>query len=139
MHTLENDPLKQSLIRRLETLYKLQADPEAQAITAALCAKDPVFWFDTFCWTYDPRGAAEGRPPYLPFDLFPRQVELVHWLEARVSASEEGLVEKSRDVGWTWVAAGFALHKWLFAPGFKTTFGSRKEVYVDRIGDPDSI
>ena len=24
-------------------------------------------------------------------------------------------------------------------PGFKTTFGSRKEVYVDRIGDPDSI
>jgi phage terminase large subunit len=63
----------------------------------------------------------------------------VRWLEGRVTASEEGLVEKSRDVGWTWVAAGFALHKWLFAPGFKTTFGSRKEVYVDRIGDPDSI
>ena len=71
--------------------------------------------------------------------MFPRQVELIHWLDDRITASQEGLVEKSRDVGWTWVASAFALNKWLFAPGFKTTFGSRKEVYVDSKGDPDSI
>ncbi|MCE9565833.1 MAG: hypothetical protein K8U57_27730 [Planctomycetes bacterium] len=137
--SLDTEALRTSLIRRLEIIQKLEADPEAQAITMVLCARDPVFWFNTFAWTYDPRGASEGKPSYLPFDLFPRQEELIQWLEDRVTGSQEGLVEKSRDVGWTWVAAGFALHKWLFHPGFKTTFGSRKEVYVDRIGDPDSI
>jgi phage terminase large subunit len=135
----DTESLRQSLIRRLQTLDKINRDPQLQAIAWARAAKDPVWWFNTFCWTYDPRGAANGLPAYLPFDLFPRQEELIRWLDDRVAASEEGLVEKSRDVGWTWVAAGFALHKWLFAPGFKTTFGSRKEVYVDRIGDPDSI
>lgn len=133
------DELKQSLIRRLEIIDKLDRDPELQAIAMARAAKDPVWWCNTFCWTYDPRGPAKGLPAYLPFDLFPRQEDLIRWLEDRVAEAQEGLVEKSRDVGWTWVAAAYALHKWLFAPGFKTTFGSRKEVYVDRIGDPDSI
>ena len=133
------EALRESLIRRLELIERLQADPELQAIALARSAKDACWWFNNFCWTYDPRGTSNGLPAYLPFDLFPRQEELVRWLEDRVAEGKEGLVEKSRDVGWTWVAAGFALHKWLFAPGFKTTFGSRKEVYVDRIGDPDSI
>ncbi|QEL14774.1 hypothetical protein [Limnoglobus roseus] len=133
------DDLKQSLIRRLQLIDRLGSDPELQAIALARSAKDPAWWCNTFCWTYDPRGASVGLPAYLPFDLFPRQEELFQWLDDRVSASQEGLVEKSRDVGWTWVASAFALNKWLFAPGFKTTFGSRKEVYVDSKGDPDSI
>lgn len=64
---------------------------------------------------------------------------MVGFIEARVAASEDGLIEKSRDIGFTWVAGGLAINKWLFVPGFKTTFGSRKEEYVDGIGDPDSI
>ena len=135
----DSESIRQSIIRRLDIIQKLENDPEGQAIALALCAKDPVFWFNTFAWTYDPRNASKKLPVYLPFDLFPRQEELVRWLEERVTFAEEGLVEKSRDVGWTWVAAGFALHRWRFVPGFKTTFGSRKEIYVDHIGDPDSI
>ena len=136
---MSKDALRDSLIRRYRLVELLAGDAELRAIALARAAKDCCWWFNTFGWTYDPRGGAEGLPAYLPFDLFPRQAELIRWLDDRVSNAEEGLVEKSRDVGWTWVAAGYALHKWLFTPGFKTTFGSRKEVYVDRIGDPDSI
>ncbi|HEX2753736.1 MAG TPA: hypothetical protein VHP34_11650 [Alphaproteobacteria bacterium] len=57
----------------------------------------------------------------------------------RVDAGEEGLVEKSRDTGATYLTAGFALHQWLFVPGFKATFGSRKVDYVDKKDNPDSI
>lgn len=126
-------------MRRLTLLRDLKDNPAAQAVEKEFCRRDPVHWFNNWAWTYDPRAVANKLPAYLPFDLFPRQVDLVGWLLARVAGSEEGLVEKSRDVGWTWVAAGFALNRWLFCPGFKTTFGSRKEEYVDRIGDPDSI
>ena len=72
-------------------------------------------------------------------DLYPRQEELLAFLDAKVLAEEEGLVEKSRDIGFTWTVGGWALHKWIYVPGFKTKFGSRIEAYVDKLGDPDSI
>ena len=131
--------LSDSIRRRLTRLSECNGNREAQRIENALCAIDPVHWCNTWAWTYDPRAAAKGLPAYMPFDLFPKQVELIGWLDDRVAASEEGLVEKSRDVGWTWVAAVLALHKWLYLPGFKTAFGSRKEIHVDQIGNSDSI
>jgi phage terminase large subunit len=111
----------------------------ARAIQKAMCAEDVVHFFNTYLVTYDPRLVTQGLPAYIPFDLFRRQEEMLRWLDARVVAAEEGLLEKSRDIGWTWTAAGYALQKWLFIPGFRTTFGSRKVDLVDKLGDPDSI
>lgn len=78
-------------------------------------------------------------PTLIPMDLWPRQEEWIHWVDASVAAQEDGLTEKSREIGFTWLCGGYALHSWLYSPGFKTTFGSRKEDYVDKIGEPDSI
>jgi hypothetical protein len=50
-----------------------------------------------------------------------------------------GLIEKSRDVGLTWLNVAAQVHAWLFEQGYKGSFGSRKEMLVDRIGDLDSI
>jgi phage terminase large subunit len=104
-----------------------------------MCRRDKVHWINTWCWTYDPKDRTPGAPAYRPFDLFGRQVEMVHFVDARIAAAEDGLIEKSRDVGFTWVMGAYALHGWLFVPGFKTTFGSRLVTLVDQLGDPDSI
>lgn len=100
-----------------------------------MCARDPVHWINTWAWTYDPRETC----PNLPFDLFPLQVEFIRWLQAREAAAEDGLAEKSRDMGFTWLCASYALWAWLFRPGFAAGFGSRKQDLVDKIGDPDCI
>ena len=50
-----------------------------------------------------------------------------------------GLIEKSRDVGATWTCCGVSVWLWLFRPGAAVGWGSRKEMLVDRIGDPASI
>lgn len=104
-----------------------------------LCRRSPHRLFDNWFWTYDPRLAHGGRPAHIPLDLWKRQGELIDFLDLCVRRREDGLVEKSRDIGFTWIAGGYALHAWLHVPGFKTTFGSRKAEYVDRLGDPDSI
>lgn len=104
-----------------------------------MCRRSVVHWFNNWVWTFDPRLAAEGRATILPMDLFPRQVELLRWLDGRLEAREDGILDKSRDIGATWLCAGYATHKWLFADGFKTSIGSRKAELVDRLGDPDSI
>lgn len=63
----------------------------------------------------------------------------MRWLGEREERQEDGLAEKSRDVGFTWLCCAYALHGWLFRQGFSAGFGSRKEALVDRIGDPDTI
>lgn len=109
------------------------------------CADDILYWFDRYVWTYDPRLTRERNPdgsrksPYVPFILWPKQREILLRIGELVDAGEEGLIEKSRDTGATYLTAGFSLHRWLFVPGFKTTFGSRKVDYVDKKDNPDSI
>ena len=122
----------------MQRLWETSLSQRTQSIELELCRSDVLHWFANWAWTYDPRSAEQGNA-HIPLDLFPRQVEMVRWFDARIAGREDGLLEKSRDIGFTWVAGGYALHKWLFVPGFKTTFGSRKGEYVDRIGDPDSI
>src|SRR5262249_33628937 len=118
-----------------EFLTKLQQSPNLRALELALCARDVTHWCNSWCWTYDPR----LNPATVPFDLFPRQAEFLVWLAEREAAQGNGLVEKSRDMGVTWLCCLHALHGWLFRDGFKASFGSRKLDLVDRRGDPDSI
>ena len=126
--------LSDSIARRLDYQARIEGRG-AQNLELALCARDVVGWLSRWGWTYDPRLPQAS----IPFDLFPRQVEFLHWLRAREEAQEDGLVEKSRDMGVTCLCCAYALHGWLFRPGFKAGFGSRKLELVDRLGDLASI
>ena len=98
-----------------------------------------IYWINTWVWTYDPRLTGRGELPWMPFDLFKKQEECIRWMWARIEAQEEGILEKSRDVGFSWMVCALATHKWLFVPGFKTMLGSYLEDLVDKIGNPDSL
>lgn len=100
-----------------------------------MSASDVIHWCNHWAFTYDPRES----DPVVPFDLFPKQEEFLRWLSEREAKQQDGLVEKSRDMGATWLCCVYALHGWLFRDGFSAGFGSRKLELVDRIGDLDSI
>jgi len=93
-----------------------------------------------FGTTYDPRNAGrKDKIATLPFILFKRQCELIEFFEwCRINESE-GVVEKSRDQGATWVAVAYAVWLWIYVPGATIGFGSRKEQLIDRLGDSDTI
>ncbi len=99
----------------------------------------PVDFINHWCDTYDPRNVGSTVPARLPFTLFAKQHELIDFLCACVWNEEHGLVEKSRDMGATWLCCAFSVWLWLFHPGAAVGWGSRKEQLVDKIGDPDSI
>lgn len=103
----------------------------------ARCRANVAYWINTHCKTYDPR--LLPADPLISFRLFPKQEEFLRWLQEREAAGEDGLAEKSRDVGFTYLCCAYALHGWLFRKGFSAGFGSRKEILVDRKGDPDCI
>jgi phage terminase large subunit len=90
--------------------------------------------------TYDPRNAGTKRPVKLPMLLFTRQRQFIDWLQLCVSNRSHGLVEKSRDMGLSWLACFVSVWIWAtWMDGPSVGFGSRKEELVDKIGDPSSI
>lgn len=134
-----------TLVRAERARRNAKAQKGGWELEKKRCAADIVYWFDNWVYTYDPRLTgqknADGtrKSPYVQFKLWPKQRDVIRWLADRVDAAEEGLIEKSRDTGATYLTAGFALHQWLFVPGFKATFGSRKVDYVDKKDNPDAI
>ena len=89
--------------------------------------------------TFDPRNLDIGRPAFIPFVLFPKQEEWVDWAIARWRARERGLTEKSRDSGVSWLAIGLACTLCTTYKGMIVGFGSRKQEYVDELGQPKSL
>lgn len=99
----------------------------------------PVEAIEDWVTTYDPRLVNRGLSPYIPFMLFPKQKECVNWLRGLYMDQVEGLIEKSRECGISWLCLSFAWWLWTFYDGVTLGFGSRKEDFVDRVGDPDSL
>lgn len=127
---------------RVARLKALRDDPKYDEVLAGLkdyYRDNPAAFISDWGFTFDPRRAEQGDDTMIPFVLFPRQVEFIDWLLERWRGRENGLVEKSRDMGITWLCVGFAVWMWTFHAGAVAGFGSRKEDLVDKIGDPDSI
>ena len=131
--------IRAELGRRLELVDHLNADPDARLDAVELAKRDPVYFINHFCFTLDPRNVAEGLPGNIPLKLRPRQEEYVRWLDERVERRQNGLTEKSRDEGMTWVICAYYVHHWLFWKDFQGGIGSRKEMQIDRLGDMNSI
>lgn len=94
--------------------------------------------------TVDSRNAGRrknktNKPALMPFVLFPRQEEWLRWVIDHWHEGENGLSDKSRDVGMSWLAAALAGALGVTQHDFKCGFGSRKEIYVDNAGDPKSL
>lgn len=104
----------------------------------SLCKRNIHHWIDNWVWTSDSRLAEIGMSANIPFDLFQSQYDLVDFLMARIAGKEDGLVEKSRDMGASWLFAAVSVWFWLFVPGFKTTYSSFEQNLVDELGNPDA-
>jgi hypothetical protein len=95
-------------------------------------------WINDNAVTFDPR-VKKPLPRIMPFVLFKRQEEFLQFLQGCLEDKENGLVEKARDIGASWLCVAFATWLWLFHEGTAIGFGSRKEEYVDKKGDPKAL
>ena len=124
---------------RVRRIKAMRGDAELVAKLRAYYKTRPAEFINDHGCTFDPRMAERGLPTTMPFLLFHKQVEFIDWLHARWLGREDGLCEKSRDMGVSWLCVAYACWMWMFHPGTVFGFGSRKEDYVDRIGDPSSL
>lgn len=134
----------ETFIARSTKLAKIRTGTKAEVAAkwAALRAyyrDHPADFINDWGVTIDPRLADQGQPTVLPFTLWAKQRAYVEWLHARWIGREDGIVEKSRDAGASYLCVGFAVWMWAFYQGAVVGFGSRKEEYVDDSSDPKSL
>lgn len=127
--------IKENMLWRRKVILDVIKNPENAAYFKAACSKDILFFVNTFVWTFDPR--LEGDK-YVPMVLYEFQEDgIVDLLDA--IANHDMLIEKSRDMGASWICIAVFAWCWLFVPGFSGLFVSRVEDLVDKSGNPKSL
>lgn len=125
-----------NLRQRRRLLQRCQEDVEFRHAVWIRCARDFVFWCDAFAWTLATKQHA--KCPKAPFILYGVQERAAQSLLSALG-KEDRLVEKSRDMGATWLI--LAVFVWLFIFRSDQSFlvGSRKQEFVDKTGDPKCL
>lgn len=128
--------MKSSSATAINSLTREQKELLVQAIreknrrrAAQPNAKGCLFFIDTYLKTFDPRPDVEAHD--LDFTLYDYQKEYVEDLVKGIQEGKDLFVEKSRDMGVSWVTLAVLLWAWMFLDGFQGLVGSRKEDYVD--------
>ena len=105
------------------------------------CAEDPLFFFNAFCWVYEPRPRFNNGvrlPTQVPFISWEHQIPAILQIAENIGQCDIG-VEKSRGEGMSWMGVLLACHDWLFSPMTAIGLVSKDENSVDDPNDPDSL
>lgn len=124
---------------RATRLERIRNNPACLPQLKRYYRDNPIDFIIDWGCTSDPRNVSKGQPALVPFLPFPKQQEWLRWFLDRWHNNEPGLTEKSREMGVTWLAVAISVTLCLFHDNLVIGFGSRKEMLVDKLGDPNSI
>ena len=130
------DPVS-NLWFRQEMVRQVTVDPEFASAQRAACRMDPFWYFNVYCWTIN-----QARPhprKTVPFITYPFQDRGLDIIFDSLQQGFDVSVEKSRQMGASWLFALVIQYCWLFHQGQNFLMLSRSDEYVDRSNEPKSL
>lgn len=127
--------MRDHLIKWIKIVEKCHIDDFFRDQVFKLCQNDIIYFINTFIFTYDPR----TEEKILPFVLYPFQEDLILKLEENYKLKKSLLIEKSRDMGFSWILLAWITHHFIFDKGFSAGIASRKQHLVDDLGNMGSL
>jgi hypothetical protein len=131
--------LRANLAFRKKVLEAGYADEKVADELWIACSRDLLFWINTFVFTYDPRKALDGQFAKMPFITYEFQDPAFLEMQHAIGTGYDLLVEKSRDMGLTWMCVLTMEWFWQFREFTSFTFSSRNEDLVIDHRNPDSL
>lgn len=131
----------ENLKYRIRILNGCAKDKEFRRHVIAACRQDILFFFNVFCWVYEPRprivdGVRQSMK--VPFITWPHQDVAVNQMFEHLGFEDVG-VEKSRGEGMSWIGILLALWYWLFMDNSNVGLVSRTEAAADDPENSDSL
>jgi hypothetical protein len=110
--------------------------PREQGALRRACARDILFYINVFVWQHNPRKKGNEVGPFITWDF---QDDAVRVILEQVGKDEDLFIEKSREMGASWLC--LIIMDWLcrFHHWKKFLCISHSEMAVDRAEDPDSL
>lgn len=131
---------KKVLQERHRRYLRLASDERFLESAKAAYRLDPVLFINDWGVVHEPRTTdQEDSPAIIPFCLFPRQVDFIRFIQSCFFDKENGLNEKSREMGATWCAVWFSVWVYLFFPGGVVGWGTATGKKLDELGNPSTI
>ena len=131
--------LRENLKYRMDLLQWADT-PERQRTLWTACRHDILFFINTFCWLYEPRNnrLVGTTSNVIPFMTYGFQDEAFLEMHEGLGESDIGL-EKSRDLGATWMFLTLFFHHWMFDEFSSFGIMSRTADLVDKPGKKDTL
>lgn len=124
---------------RREMYAKAARDKGLQRALWQMCAEDVLFFINGFCCTHDPRLMNKGLNPTVPFITYGYQDRDALEIAAAILNGYDLGVEKSRDMGASWIILTVMNWFWQFKSNLSFGIVSRTEDYVDKRGDDKAL
>lgn len=126
------------LIYREKILKRAESDSIFQKDMLAACKESLLFWVNTFAFTrheYETDPDTGEQTPSIqthwPFNTWEVQDEGFDWIEDHFNRGKDGLFDKSREMGASWLCIAFNHWLWLFRDETQIREMSRVEELVD--------
>ena len=113
---------------------------ERQRTLWTACKHDILFFINSFCWLYEPRGSrlVGTTSNVIPFITYGFQDQAFLEMEEALGNKDIG-VEKSRDLGATWMFLTSFFYHWMFDEFSSFGVMSRTADLVDKVGKRDTL
>jgi len=119
---------------RAKILRRARVNLEFREMLRRLFYEDILFAFNTFFYTLDVRQRPYHHQPFCTYEYQDREILA---LQEAINDGKDKCLEKSRDMGVTWIVLGTMFWFWCQpSGGADFLLGSRIEDYVDKKGDP---
>jgi len=129
-------PVSNLLFRR-EIARRVTVEPELAGMMRAACRADPFFYFNTFVWTVNFLRPLSRKK--LPFVTYPFQDKGLDVIFDSLEESFDVSVEKSRQMGASWLFALVIQYCWLFRRDQNFLLLSRSDEWVDKSNEPKCL
>ena len=121
--------LTENLLQRRRLLLLARDNLSVQRELKKLCAKDIVFFTSLFVWQFNPREKRDGEiGPFICWDFQQAAFDQLVWC---VDNDEDLLIEKSRQMGASWMMVILFVWLWLFRRNVALLMISRDEKAVE--------
>lgn len=112
----------------LYALCSKQGDIDMNAEERAdIISESVIIWSQVFGYVNSPK----TKIKHLPLVLFPFQKNAIRKIVLNIERGSDILIEKSREMGVSWLVLFVFMWYWLFRPGSNFLLGSYKEKLVD--------
>jgi hypothetical protein len=112
-------------------------DREFASMMRQACRADFFFWMACFCWTIDQKRPYTRKK--LPFITYQYQDKGFDVLLRSLDEGFDVQVEKSRQMGASWMFVALVVWCWLYRGGQNFLLLSRSDEYVDKSNEPKSL